>query len=150
LHQELHTCAVTQEWGQELLYAFPPFCLIGQCLQKGGTSLINSNPNSSSLGYSTLVPNIIESTNIPPKTAGKGYRNPETSITLRHPSWKTHPLLQNRSLQLAAWLISGSQEKQNNYLKQLKPLSYNLEHWELETVTARPGKNSGASVVNGN
>jgi len=27
-----------------------------------------------------LVPNIIESTNIPPKTAGKGYRNPETSI----------------------------------------------------------------------
>jgi len=68
--------------------------------------------------------------------------------TLQSPTGKTHPLLQNRTLTLAAWLVSGIPSEQRAYQRQLQSLSQTPEQSELEAITAQPGKSLKAGVIN--
>ena len=133
--------ALVQKWDQNLLYAFPPFCLIGRCLEKlrrTSTTLILIAPiwvtqpwYPTLLGMLTAHPRIIRL----------------TKESLKHPSGGPHPLVTNKTLNLAAWRISGSVESQRHYQKQLRHLSQNPGRKELENITTRPGVDSFAGVV---
>jgi len=95
------------------------------------------------MGKPTLVPNTVGNINRPPKANNKG----EGNITISKRE-NTHPLLQNRTLTLAAWLVSGIPSEQRAYQRQLQSLSQTPEQSELEAITAQPGKSLKAGVIN--
>lgn len=47
--------ALRQTWGSELLYAFPPFCLVGRCLEKTRRHKSIPHTNCPSVGKPTMV-----------------------------------------------------------------------------------------------
>ena len=69
--------------------------------------------------------------------------------TLTHPSGEVHPLIQNQTLHLAAWKITGNRKLQISYQKLLPTLSNNPEQGELDDITCQPGKTLVAGVVEG-
>ena len=66
---------------------------------------------------------------------------------LRNPRENIHPLIENNSLRLAAWFVSGNRGQQQQYLQQLPLLS--KTPWELERITGRPGESLVAGVRQG-
>ena len=136
--------ALLQDWKESLLYAFPPFCLIGRCLEKirrsGSIKVVLIAPMwMSQPWYPTLLEMIIAN----PRRIQMGNR------TLTHPSEEEHPLLRNNTLNLVAWKVSGDPETQKSYQKQLPLLSEIPEQKEQETVTTPPGKTLWTGAVRG-
>ena len=67
---------------------------------------------------------------------------------LRDPVRNTHPLVENESLQLGAWLISGQTRKTRNFQQGLQTLSQKPDQSRHELITTQPGRNLVAGVVN--
>ena len=139
----LATNTLAQSWIGSLLYAFPPFCLIGRCLQKVRrdqskltliTPLWTTQPWYNPLLHLVIADPLLIRSN---------------KDILRDASGDTHPLLKNRTLQLVAWLISGCQDTQERYQKRLQPLSSTQKQRAHEIVTNQPGKSLIAGVVQG-
>ena len=93
--------ALQQDWSNERNYAFPPFCLIMRCLAKLrdlGGELVLVTPvwptqawYPSLLGSSVSLPVLL----------------PVTQNLLLSPEGQVHPLIANRTLNLAAWHVSS-------------------------------------------
>ena len=135
--------ALTQNWGRNLTYAFPPFSLIGRCLEK----VKNSQATV------TLIAPIWTTQPWYPVLLGMLTSNPRRiemqRDTLTHPSGEVHPLILNQTLHLAAWKITGNRKLQISYQKLLPTLSNNPEQGELDDITCQPGKTLVAGVVEG-
>ena len=65
---------------------------------------------------------------------------------LKNPQGEYHPLIQNSSMRLAAWLISGNPQDQQRFLRQLPNSSRMPGLQALEEITSRPGIGSVAGV----
>ena len=133
--------ALQQTWTHRALYAFPLFCLVGQCLRKVQadrarltivTPLWTSQSWFPTLGMSVTNPLLL----------------PTSKNLLEGPKGEAHPLLLNKTLQLMAWRVSWDGREQDNFQKQCPLLSLELEQNQLEKVTARAGRSSAVGVVN--
>ena len=73
---------------------------------------------------------------------------PQQLNLLTNPGGMTHPLLQNATLKLTAWHISGNNYKIEEYQNQLPTLSSMQERQAQEAITTKIGKSFLAGVVN--
>ena len=131
----LKTDAFRQNWRGELLYGFPPFCLIGKTLQKTKleqAEMILITPHwVTQSWYSTILSMTIQN---PLKIRTHKF-------LLTNPKGEPHPLIKIRKLNLIACKISGKTWLQKEYLRNLPTLSHVLEERELELITNPPGEN---------
>ena len=137
------TNALCQNWTYKYLYAFPPFCLIGQCLQKTikhqNRLIIITPVLTTSPWYPLLLEMCIKAPIL----------LPQQQNILLNPKGETHPLIRNSTLRLAAWLISGKTAEQINFQEQLTNFSLHPDQKELEKITSQTGKSLHAGAVKG-
>jgi len=72
---------------------------------------------------------------------------PHTKNLLTNPLGKIHPLLQNKSLNLAAWMVTGIDCHRKEFQKKLPDLSLRVEENHQRLVTHRPGISELAGVI---
>ena len=107
--------AFTQKWGQIFPYAFPPFCLITRVLRQTTSQDVNKMVLIAPIWptqpwYPVLLSMLID---IPVLL-------PQSPHLLSSPEGQAHPLLVEGSLPLAAWLVSGRDTKQREFLRRLQ------------------------------
>ena len=131
------------DWGKELQYAFPPFCLIGRCLEKirrENAQVILVTPTwHTQSWYGQILAMLVDHPILLP---------PQKDL-LRSPQGEIHPLIANNSLHLAAWRISGDCQEQEAFQKELPNSLLSLGSQVLGMLTAAPGKSGVAGVTKG-
>ena len=134
--------ALQQNWSRLFPYAFPPFSLIGRVLRKAlrerVTMIIITPIWVTQPWYPTLLQMSIQHPIILPK-----HRE-----LLTDPRGDHHPLMVNQTLQLGAWLISGSKWKVTAFQEKLPTLSPKVDLQALDIITTQPGRNLVAGAVN--
>ena len=137
------TNAFLHPWMGKNAYAFPPFCLIGQCIAKlraEKCEIVLVTP-----GWQTQAwyPHLMSMSIQNPLLL------PTTDNLLTSPIEGVHPLVSNGTLTLIAWKLSGDVSKQLAFQKTLK--TFYLDHAEMVRtgLTKVPGTNGSAGVVNG-
>jgi hypothetical protein len=132
-----------QPWKGIKGYAFPPFCLISSCLAKvreERAQIVQVTPIwPTQAWYPLLLQMSIEDPVLIPMSYN----------TLLSPSKETHPLIQNQTLKLAGWKVSGGPSQQLAFQRKQKNYSSdpgNLVRDQLMTV---PGINGLAGVIQG-
>ena len=136
------TDAMQQDWNNSLGYAFPPFCMITRVLNKvlldQVEQMIIVTPTwQTQPWYSLLLQLCIHQPVLLPN-----WQN-----ILLSPKKEKHPLIKNKTLRLAAWLISGRNCKRQEFLRQQPRLSQIPEDQAHYLVTNRPGVSGLAGVV---
>ena len=104
------TDVLQQIWGNQFLYAFPPFCLILQVLFYRKNGAYHTN-----LGVSNLVSPFTRNVYSSSTATSKEHK-------LNKPIGDVHPLIANRTLRLAVWAISGKGYLRREFHKQLPNL----------------------------
>ena len=135
------TDALSQDWGFLFPYAFPPFCLIGRALRKmlkHHISMIIVTPVWTSQPWYPLMLDL---------SIQNPILLPEKQDLLSNPRMEVHPLIKNRTLRLAAWLVSGNHQQQTEFRQQLPHLSRMPDQRALKKITNRPGESLLAGVV---
>ena len=139
----LGTDALQQKWYHKSLYAFPPFALIHKVLKKVKEEKVPSL---------IIVTPTWETQSWYPELLRLSVRNPIIlplkRDLIKGPQKQQHPLIQNRTMQLAVWLVSGSVWQRNEYQKGLQTLFSHQEDEVLSQLTHRPGISGLASVLN--
>ena len=133
--------ALSLHWGQMKFYAFPPFCIIGKCLQKivhdkaEGFLLVPKWPTQPwfPLMLSLLVCDPI----ILPKSR---------SLLTQSTTGEPHPLINTASFDLLFCRLSGNQLKVREYQSQLQKLSWHRGE-VLRSSSILPTSTSGCSFV---
>ena len=69
---------------------------------------------------------------------------------LKNPKGEIHLLVQNKTLKLVAWTVSGLDYKRKEFQGRFPTLSLNQEDQVLTQIMNRPGVNGLAGVVKGN
>ena len=134
------TDALQMPWQGELGYAFPPFALVGRCLQKvkrDSCSLVLITPVWST---QHLYPELL--TDYP-------LLLPQEPTLLRDPFNNPHPMLQRQQLQLAAWKVSGLTTQQRAFQDELQRSSCRAGVREPIPLTSRDGTNGVAGAWRG-
>jgi ribonuclease HI len=134
--------ALTTSWKRRLGYAFPPFCLIGRCLEKvrkEETELVIITPAWPTQHW---YPQLLQLIMAPPLLL------PTDRDLLKSPLGEWHPLMENGSLQLVAWKISGRESSCKAYQKTLQTWQPKLGAREPDLLTIAPGTNGVAGVIN--
>ena len=135
------TDALYHSWAGLFPYAFPPFSLIGRVLNKvmkHNIRLILVTPVwVTQTWYPQLLDMIIQ----------EPLMLPNRLNVLRNPQGLNHPLIENSSMRLAAWLISGNSQEHNQFLTRLPCSSRMLDPQGLEEITSRPGTSLVAGVL---
>jgi hypothetical protein len=133
--------AFLMDWSQVKGYAFPPFCLINRCLAKvrleQATLVMVAPVWNAQVWYPQILGMLIE---VP-------LLLPPLKDLLLSPKGQPHPLLQQGSLQLAAWKVSGSQKLIATFQSKLKLLSEMQEERELRKLMAVPGESGIAGAI---
>ena len=139
--QSSGTNALLQNWNFRFPYAFPPFCLIGQSLQK-----VNKHKNRM-----IIITPVWVSQPWYPLLLSMSIQNPillpPNQNLLMNPMGEFHPLLLNSTLRLAAWLVSGRLKPRRDFQAQLPRLYPEQDPRVLESVTNRPGESLLAGVL---
>lgn len=73
---------------------------------------------------------------------------PTTRDLLKNPKGEIHPLVQNKSLRLVAWTVSGKSYLQKEYQQELQSSSLKGEEWGQTLITNRPGESGLIGVIN--
>lgn len=137
------TDAFRVQWTGIQGYAFPPFALIGSCLQKirkEGSTVVLIAPVWPSQSW---YPWLLEMLAYPPALL-PAYRN-----LLHDPFNRDHPLLVKGQLQLAAWKVSGIPAHSQAFRRELQ-ISSQLDGEEGQTQpTSQPGSSGMAGVTQG-
>ena len=136
------TDALQQKWSHLYPYAFPPFSLVGRVVAKvrvEKVSMILITPAWQTqpwygqlLGMSVQNPLLL----------------PVFPTLLKDPQGNTHPLVENNSLKLVAWRISGRTWQIKEYQRGLQDLLQLPEDQVHFLITNRPGESGLAGVVN--
>ena len=134
------TDAFSFAWKDSLLYAFPPFCLVGRCLAKlakdGGEMVLMVPTWHTQMWYPKLLAML----------TAEPLLLPLMKDLLRSPMGQDHPLMMANRLQLVAWRISGKFAEVQCFQNKLPKLWTNQEGKELGGLTATPGKSGLAGV----
>ena len=136
--------ALVQDWSNHRPYCFPPFVLIGRCLQK----IRNDNVQFAIMiapiwpaqtWYPLLLSSLIDHPQIIPSHPN----------LLKNPQGESHPLVLQDHLHLAAWPISGNPSRRKEFLSSLPP-SY-VHHGEKTPprLTNQLGEGGLAGVLQG-
>ena len=135
--------ALQQTWSHKHLYAFPPFSLIHRVKRKVELekvpSLILIAPTWQS---QTWYPELIRLSMKNPLLL------PQHSNLLRNSQGETHPLRQNQTMRLAAWIITGNIWLRKEFQKGLQTLSFYQEERVLTQIIVRPGISGLPGVIN--
>ena len=137
------TDAFAQNWDKMFPYAFPPFCLVGRTLRKAQKHHIQMIIVTPVWITQPWYPLLLEMSVRDPLLL------PNHKYLLKNLRENIHPLIENNSLRLAAWLVSGNQGEQQQYLQRLPLLSKTPKQWVLERITDRPGDSLIAGVCQG-
>ena len=136
--------AFCQNWDRFYPYAFPPFCLITRVLrqtvaQKVDRMIIIAPIWPTQPWYPRLLSMLVDTPVL----------LPQSQQLLSNPAGQVHPLLEDSSLPLAAWLVSGIDTKQREY--QWRPqTSCSMPEGEApHRLMSQPGRNGLCGVVNG-
>ena len=89
-----------------------------------------------------MVPITIENVNSDPSPSSTKDRS-----IVSNPENTRHPLLRNKTLKLAAWLVSGNVWKHNEFPQGLQTLSPLAKKKEQEIITTQSSRNLVAGVV---
>ena len=141
--QSLASDAFHQNWGQARNYVFSPFCLIMKTLAKireeGGELVLITPVWPTQAWYPVLLGMLVD----PPILL------PQFPNLLSNPRGELHPLLVNKTLILAAWLVSNDQSRQREFQIGLPSLSLHLGDQAQIPFTIQPGISGIAGVVSG-
>lgn len=135
------TDAFTHHWKNQKAYAFPPFCLIGRSLSKimeeKAEVLLIAPVWPNQYWYSLLL-QMLQSQPIifPPK-----------KNLLQNQLGQNHPLAEQKRLILAAWPVSGDQDKVMEFRKKLKSSFPTQSVQKQESLTKVHGEISCAGAV---
>ena len=140
-HQRVATDAFQLDCKYQLLYAFPPLLMIERVLRKvqkdhtNMTIVIHTWQSQSRylILLKIIFKNTISSSNHPK--------------VLFSPERKIHPLIQNSSMRLVTWLVSGSIYLQKEYQERLSALSQMPKEQVFSQITNYTGENRLASVI---
>jgi len=129
------------DWSQCRGYAFPPFCLVGrcvqQCLQQKAKLLIVAPLWKNQFWYPLLL-NSLYSLPI---------LLPPVQDLLMNPENQTHPLCQHSALHLVAWPISGNQADVDRFQKE-QCQSWKAQSDQVQSLhTNQHGHHTFAGVV---
>lgn len=132
--------ALLHPWNNIKGYAFPPFCLIARCLKKTRmektTILLIAPAWTTQPWYATLLEMSVQVPVLLPV-------HPQTLIA---PDGQTHPVLQNESLQLVGWVVSGIILNRIRYQRTLKNY-FSVPGQKEQTVLTTQPRISGHSGV---
>ena len=110
-------------------YAFPPFALIGKCLQKvHQEGCMHTGHRGTNMGHTAMVPS---DTGVTGRVPNSSSNTPES---VANPFNRPHPLLVNNQLQLSAWKVSGKvtlQRASDLILERMPCTSYST--WPTQT-----------------
>ena len=137
--------ALQQAWSSQLghiLYAFPPFCLIPRVLHKVVQDQVHSlilvvSVWQTQPWYPRLLQLLIASPIIIPQSPNM----------LLNALKEKHPLVENRTLRLTAWKVSGNPFLIRAYQDRLPTLSPAQEGLIQTQITMRPGESGLAGVL---
>ena len=135
--------AFQTQWNRGLMYAFPPFSLIPRVLQKvqkEKATLILVTPMWNSQPWYPLLLQLC---------IAKPILLPSQKDLLTDPSGTNHPLIDQGSLRLVAWLVSGLLWKRKEFQKGLHTLSQMPDDQVHYHITNRPGESLLAGVIEG-
>ena len=141
--QGLASDAFQQAWNTGRNYAFPPFCLIMKTLAKlreEGGNLILITPVWPTQPW---YPVLLDMSIAPPVLL------PQVPKLLTNPVGDLHPLVQNKTLFLAAWHVSNNQSQQEAYRTGLTNSFWHLGDQAQIQCTIQPGVNGIAGVRRG-
>ena len=134
--------ALQQIWGNHFLYAFPPFCLTLQVLQKVSydqtEKMLLVTPTWQS---QILYPLLLEMSTVSPLLLPK-------NTSLINPRGEVHPLMANRTLRLAVWTIYRKDYLKREFQKQLPNLLQIQDEQIYSQITIRPEECGLAGVIN--
>jgi hypothetical protein len=139
--EAMATDALQVTWrGVQTQYAFPPFCLIMKCLAKvqmDQAELVLITPVwPAQVWYGTLLQMIVDYPRL----------LPPLSDLLTGPRGEIHPLLENGTMRLAAWRISGKIGKQEGFPRRQLNSSVSPSDLALSQYMGGPGQNGIAGV----
>ena len=134
--------AFQQNWAHMFPYAFPPFNLIGRVLKKAQNHQIDMIIITPIWVTQPWYPTLLGMSILPPLLI------PMYTRVLQDPAGTVHPLIQNRTLQLGAWLVSGKTWKIKHFQQGLQTLLQVPDQQGHDLITTQPGRNSVAGVVN--
>ena len=141
--QSLASDAFHQNWDQARNYAFPPFCLVMKTLAKireeGGELVLITPVWPTQAWYPVLLEMLVD----PPILL------PQFPNLLSNPRGELHPPLVNKTLFLAAWLVSNNQFRQREFQIRLPSLSSHLGDQAQIPFTTQSGFSGIAGVVSG-
>ena len=139
----LGTDALQQKCYHKILYAFPPLALINKVLKKGEEEKVPSL---------ILVTLTWQTQSWYPELLRLSVRNPIIlplkEDLLKGPQNQQHPLIQNRTIQLAAWVVSGSVWQRKEYQKEFQTSLSDQEEKLLSQLTHQPEISGLAGVLN--
>ena len=124
-------------------YAFPPFCLVGRCLQKikieRSSILLIAPVWPTQSWYPVLLESLVD---IPMLL-------PQDQNLLSDPFNQRHPMMVQGTLWLAAWKVSGNNILHKEFQRRLQSISQRAGAQEQIQPTYPPGENGTAGVFNG-
>ena len=138
------TDALSVPWTKMKPYAFPPFSLIGRCLARVRSEKITLLLVTPVWQTQPWYPQCLRMSVAPPVLLPVS-----RDLLMSVSTPMSHPLLENNSLSLAAWLVSGETAQIEDFQTGLPPFCSHPGAKELTLVTTAPGKNGVAGVVNG-
>jgi hypothetical protein len=136
--------ALAQNWRNLKPYAFPPFNLLGRCLKKirqerVQAAVVVAPVWQSQSWYPALLESIIDFPVL----------LPHSHQILVSPTGQVHPLVQNNSLHLAAWKVSGDPCRLKEFQKKLLRSCPLHGDSQPKSLIPQPGRNGWAGVRNG-
>ena len=141
--QALSTNAFALNWSDLKGYAFPPFALVGKCLEKirrEEADLVLVCPLWPSQHWFPLLMDLVcDAVRILPS---------EFQV-LTGPRGEVHPLVAEGNLTLTAWNLSGKSWKTKAFREKWSKSSWTRSEVQQRRCTNRPGESGIIGVVNG-
>ena len=138
------TDALAQTWKQLTPYAFPPFVLIGRFLQKLRQDAVHQAVLIAPLWRSQpWFPILLERLIDYPRLL------PQNQTLLTNPKGESHPLINQNSLQLVTWRVSGRDSTVRIFQKRLSTFCAEPGEKERRKATLQPGIIGQVGVIEG-
>ena len=136
--------ALFHPWNEEFPYLFPPFCLLGRCLRKIQRERVPRAILIAPLwtGQPWFPPLLNSCIDCP-------LLLPLTSCLLTNLEGAPHPLVENKTLKLGAFLVSGWPSKAREFQTGLPLCSWDLRENQQLTSTVVHGRDGVLGALNG-
>ena len=132
----------SRNWTRKFLYNFLPFCMIPKVLK---------NKLKEKLSKLTLITSAWKTQVWYSKILYMSIKSPIflpwRKDLLKNSKGQIHPLLQNRDLELVAWMVSGLDCRRREFQRQLPTLSPGQEDRILMQIMSWPGESGLVGIL---